>query len=369
MSTALSGPAAELGKGMQLGVTLGLERANRGGGVHGRKLRLEALDDGYEPSRTAPNMRQLIENDRVLAVIGNVGTPTAIAAVPIATKDETLFFAGFTGAGVLRSDPPNRYVINFRASYAEETRAMIDALIDQGGLKPEDIAFFTQSDAYGDAGFSGGIAALKRHGLADERTVLHLSYARNSVAVEDAVASLLYAPHEPRAVVMVGAYAPCAKFIALCREAELNAVFLNVSFVGSNPLAIALGKTAADVIVTQVVPSPHDGTVPIVAEYLADLRAYDPSLSPRFGSLEGYVAARIMVKALERISGAPTRESVVDALEGLGKFDLGLGEPLSLGPVEHQACHRIWPTVLKNGIFVPFDWHDLTVLLRKDGAS
>ena len=127
MSTAMTGPASVLGREMRLGVLAGLERANRAGGVHGFNLRLITLDDGYEPVRTAPNMRQLLESDNVLAIIGNVGTPTAIAAVPIANEEKTLFFAGFTGAGVLRKNPPDHYVINYRASYAEETGSMISA--------------------------------------------------------------------------------------------------------------------------------------------------------------------------------------------------------------------------------------------------
>ncbi|MCP4041824.1 MAG: ABC transporter substrate-binding protein, partial [Gammaproteobacteria bacterium] len=135
MSTALSGPAADLGKAMLQGVKAGLEQANRSGGVQGRKLRLIAMDDGYEPSRTAPNMHRLIDIDQVLAVIGNVGTPTAIAAIPIANQGKTLLFAPFTGAGVLRKSPPDRYIINYRASYAEETAAMIDALMDDTGLR------------------------------------------------------------------------------------------------------------------------------------------------------------------------------------------------------------------------------------------
>ena len=178
MSTVLTGNAGNLGKDMQRGILAGLERANRNGGVNGRKLRLISLDDGYEPTRTAPNMRQLIEKDHVLAIIGNVGTPTAIVSVPLVNKLKTLLFAPFSGGPILRNDPPDRYVINFRASYAEETAAMLDALIDLAGLKPEEIAFFTQRDSYGDAGFTLGMAALQRHGLRDPRTVLHVGYER-----------------------------------------------------------------------------------------------------------------------------------------------------------------------------------------------
>lgn len=363
MSTALSGPTAELGLEMQRGVLAGLERANRRGGVQGRALRLITLDDGYEPIRTAPNMRRLIEQEQVLAVIGNVGTPTAIAAIPLAREHRTLLFAPFSGAGVLRRDPPERYVINVRASYAEEIAAMVDALIGVGGLRPEEIAFFTQRDGYGDAGYVGGFAALKRHGLKDEGAVLHVRYPRNTLAVENALADLLLAEPPPLAIILVGAYAPCAKFIRLARDVGLKALFLNVSFVGSSALARELGPNPAEVLVTQVVPDPLDTRLPLVRDYLADLRALAPKATPSFISLEGYLSARILLAALERLDGRPERESLVSALEALDSFDLGLGAPLRLTPDEHQASHGVWPTRLQGGRFVPFNWKQIGSLL------
>ncbi len=365
MSTALSGPAMDLGQNMLHGVQAGLARANEAGGVNGRRLRLIALDDGYEPSRTAPNMRRLIEKKGVVAVIGNVGTPTAIAAMPIAVQRKTLLFAPFTGAGILRRRPPERYVINYRASYAEETAAMVDTLIDRGRLRPEEIAFFTQRDGYGDAGFAGGIAALKRHGLADENRIHHVRYERNTDAVENALAELLLVEPSPRAVIMVGAYQPCAKFIRLTEESGLDALFLNVSFVGSAPLALALGRTHARVVTTQVVPYPGDTDLPLVRDFHADMERIDPNGTDSFGALEGYIATRILLAALERIGGVPSREVLINALEGLGEFDLGLGTPLRLGPTEHQACHRVWPTVLRDGRFVPIDWATVARLVGR----
>jgi branched-chain amino acid transport system substrate-binding protein len=359
MSAVLTGVTADLGKNMQRGILTGLERANGQGGVNGRKLRLVTLDDGYEPARTALNMRQLIEKEHVLALIGNVGTPTAIVAVPLANEQKTLLFAPLAGGPILRNDPPDRYVINFRPGYAEETAAMIDALIDIGGLKPEEIAFFTQKD---NSGFAAGVTALQRHGLNDPKTILHTVYERNTLAVESAVADLLTAEKPPRAVMVYATYGACAKFIRLCRDSDLNPIFLSVSFVGGNSLVEALGKTDAHLIVTQIVPYPLDKTIPIVREYQADLRAMDPSASADFGDLEGYIAARILTLALAKIQGSPTREAVVDALEGLGQFDLGLGEPLHLSRTEHQASHRVWPTLLKEGRFVPFQWSDLRTL-------
>jgi len=363
MSTALTGPAAELGINMRAGVLAALEEANGAGGINGARLRLVALDDGYEPAQTAPNMRRLVDEEKVLAVIGNVGTPTAVAAVPIANARKTPFFGAFTGAGVLRRTPPDRYVVNYRASYAEETASMVDALVKEAGLEPREIAFFTQRDAYGDAGFVGGVAALKAHGLEDEAQVAHGRYERNTVAVENGLAEVLQADPPVRAVIMVGAYAPCAKFIRLARDFELDAWFLNVSFVGAAPLAAALGDAGAGVIVTQVVPH-FDSDLPIVQRYRRALAAFDAEAKPTFGSLEGYVATSILLKALNTIEGPIDRESIVDALDGLGEFSLGLGAPLHLSPTLHQACHTVWPTRIDGGRAVPFVWKELA-----DGAA
>ncbi len=364
MSTALTGPTAVLGINMQTGVLAAIEEVNRTGGIHGPKLSLIALDDGYEPARTAPNMRRLIDEEHVLAVIGNVGTPTAVAAIPITNAGKTPFVGAFTGAGILRKMPPDRYVINYRASYAEETGTMVDGLIVHGGVKPEEIAFFTQRDAYGDAGFVGGITALQRHGLKDENGVLHSRYERNTLAVENGLADIIMSNPRPRAVIMVGAYNPCAAFILLARQSGLDAVFLNVSFVGAEALAEKLGEQGDGVIITEVVPH-FDSDVPIVGEYRKALKASNPSSPPTFGSLEGYVAARILFRALKGIQGPLTKEGVVNALEGLGEFDMGLGARLHLGPKEHQACHRVWPTILRGGRAVPFQWKELGNILGR----
>jgi ABC-type branched-subunit amino acid transport system substrate-binding protein len=346
------------------GVVAGLDAANRAGGVHGRHLRLIALDDGYEPARTVPNLRQLLQQDNVLAIIEDYGTPTALAGIPICDEQHTVYFAGLSGAGALRRNPPDRYVINYRASFSEEINAMIDALIDGAGLQPQDIAFFTQRDSFGDSGYEAGIAALKRHGLTDVSRVMRVSYERNTLEVENAVASLLYAEHQPRVVVMLATYIQSAKFIKLAYAAGARWVFPFV--VGNESLAESLGDVPADVIATQIVPSPLATDLPIVREYQADLKALNPSDKPRIVGLEGYVASRIFLKSLEQIPGTPTREGIINAMEGLGDFDLGLGVKLHLGTDEHQACHHIWPTILRDGHFVPFDWKDIGILLRNN---
>jgi ABC-type branched-subunit amino acid transport system substrate-binding protein len=358
MSTVLSGPAAHLGINMRNGVLAALKEINLQGGIQGRSLCLIVLDDGYETERTVSNMHRLIEQENVLAIIGNVGTPTAIAAVPIANRSHVPFFGAFTGAGILRRIPPDKYVVNYRASYAEETATMVQALITHGRLKPNEIAFFTQRDAYGDSGFVGGIAALKKNGLKDETQITHGRYERNSLAVENGLADLLLADPEPKAVIMVGTYAPSAKFIRLARNYGLNSLFLNVSFVGAAPLAQALGDKEDGVIVTQVVPH-LESSLPIVQDFHKAFHRFDPSIAPTFGSLEGYISTRIFLQAIKSVKGEITRESIIDALENLGQFDLGFASPLKITKKEHQASHQIWPTIIRKGEVQPFDWKQL----------
>ncbi|EAQ80975.1 probable leucine/isoleucine/valine-binding protein precursor [Blastopirellula marina DSM 3645] len=358
MSTALTGPIADLGIEMHRGVLAAFAEANASGGVRGRKLELIVLDDGYEPSEAGPNVRRLIEVDQVLAIVGDVGTPTAIVAAPIARRSGVPFIGALTGAGVLRKTPPDRYVINFRASYAEETSAMVDALV-AAGIPPNEIAFITQRDAYGDAGFSGGSEALKRHGVAQEGKIAHGRYERNTMAVEGALADLILHQPAPQAVILVGAYAPCAKLIRLAKECDFPTLFLSVSFVAPNSLAAALGDQADGVVVSQIVPDVH-GAAPINRQHraaLAQLKQHEAAPTPI--SLEGYIVGRMLLLALKRIPGEIDREAIVVACEGLGSFDLGLGVPLRLSSDEHQASHAIWASRIEGGEVKPMEWSDV----------
>jgi ABC-type branched-subunit amino acid transport system substrate-binding protein len=241
-----------------------------------------AYDDGYEPDRAGPNMNKLIDQDGVITVMGNVGTPTAVVTVPIANEKKTLLYGAFTGAGLLRKSPPDRYVINYRASYAEETAAMVKGLLD-AGIKPEEIAFFTQNDGYGDAGFSGAVKALKAAGFTKTNQLVHGRYTRNTLNVEGGLSTILDAAIEPKAIIMVGAYGPCAKFIKLAKEDFPDTLYLNVSFVGSQALMKALGSDGDGVIVTQVVPNPNSD-LPGVKAYRQALTQLDPKATPDFVS-------------------------------------------------------------------------------------
>jgi serine/threonine protein kinase len=348
MSAPFSGPARELGRGMKLGIDTCLESINDQGGIVGRRLRLIALDDGYEPARALPNMRKLKEEHNVFAIIGNVGTPTAEVTIPYALEQKLLFFGAFTGAKLLRKDPPDRYVFNYRASYAEETAAMVKYLVEIKKVKPEHIAVFAQQDGYGDAGFQGAVKALRKYGR-DPEQVLRVGYARNTTAVEAAVQEVLKQRDTVRAIVMVPTYRAAARFIQQLRDAKLDAVFLNVSFVGSEALAEELkqlgGQYAEGVIVTQVVPHPESGAS-LVLKYREALAKYHPDEHPSFVSLEGFIAATLLGEGLKRTGETLNTENLVETLQGIQGLDLGLGAPINFGPSEHQGSHKVWGTVL-----------------------
>jgi len=343
-----SGPAKELGHQMKLGIDTAFSRVNDAGGVDGRMLKLVSADDGYEPSRTLDAMKQLYEKDQVFGFIGNVGTPTAAVGIPYALERRTLFFGAFTGASILRNDPPDRYVFNYRASYAEETDAVVRYLVKLRRLQPRQIAVFAQQDAYGDAGFAGVAKAFRTLGVGDSG-ILRLGYTRNTVDVDDAVNQLRTQKLPIRAVVMVATYRAAAKFIEKTRDLFPGMIYTNVSFVGSSSLAeelMLLGPRYANgVIVTQVVPA-VSGYSSAVLEYKNALAKYFPGEQPDYVSLEGYVAANVLIRALQKTGAQLDTERLIDALESTRNLDLGLGTSLGFGRSEHQASHKIWGTAI-----------------------
>ena len=358
ISAAFSGPAKELGQNMRLGIEAAFKVANAGGGVHGRQLRLIATDDGYEPSRTAVTMKQLYEKDEVFGIVGNVGTPTAVVGLPYALERKMLFFGAFTGAGLLRNDPPDRYVFNYRASYAEETAATVHYLVKVKRLKTDQIAVFAQQDPYGNSGFSGVAKAIRSLG-GNDSAILRLNYQRNTVDVDDAVEQLRKSRIPIKAVIMVPTYRAAAKFIEKTRDSYPDMIYASVSFVGSTALAnelMLLGKRfAKGVIVTQVVPA-LEGHSSLVLDYKSALTKYSPGEAADYVSLEGYVAANVLIEALKRNGPELDTEKLVETFENLRDLDIGLGTPVSFSRSEHQGVHKVWGTQLdENGRYQPMD--------------
>jgi branched-chain amino acid transport system substrate-binding protein len=337
-AAALEGPSSALGRGMRQGILAAFAEINGKGGVHGRTLELISRDDGYDPDRSIVQTVQLIDDDRVFALIGAVGTPTSTVTVPIAKARNVPFIGPFTGAGFLRA-PDLQNVVNIRASYGAEAEAWIKHLTED--LHIRSIAIFYQDDSYGRDGLAGVKLALEKRGL---ELTAESTYERNTKAVGSAVRVLRRA--EPEAVVMVGTYAPCAEFIRLARRSGFDPIFVNISFVGANALAKELGPDGDGVIVSQVVPFPWDASAQVVADYQAAEKALDPALKPDFVSLEGYLSGRLVAAALEMAGPNPTRADMLRIINDVGRFDIS-GDIITLGQKMHDAPAKVFLTVIQ----------------------
>jgi ABC-type branched-subunit amino acid transport system substrate-binding protein len=342
MSNALTGPASGLGTGMKTGSTAYFQKINGAGGVNGHKINMISYDDGYEPDRAAAMTEKLVNEDKVAALFGFVGTPTAKAAVPAAQKGGVPFFAPFTGAEFLRN-PVNPVVFNIRASYFDETEGLVDHFITDLGLKK--IGIFIQDDAYGEAGKGGVNKALHKRSLP---LVGEGRYKRNTEDVAAGLAALKAA--NPEVVIMVGAYKACAAFVKAARAAGFNPKFANVSFVGTDDFIREAGKDGEGVYISQVVPSPKDASIGVVKQYQTDMKAAGNS---DFGytSLEGYIAAVTFVEALKKAGGAPSRESIANAVNALD-LDLG-GFKVKFAPNDHQGSKQVYFTQVRGGTAAP----------------
>ena len=342
---ALEGPAQALGQGMRQGLLAAFAEANRAGGVDGRKLELKSADDSYEPQKMIEAMKKMLAEDKVFAIVGTVGTPTANAGQPIATEAKVPFIGPFTGAEFLRN-PYKRYVVNIRTSYFQETEAWIEHLTKDLGITK--IAILYQDDTFGLAGLDGVKMAMAKRNMS---LVASGTFRRNTTAVKSALLEIMKA--NPEAVVTVGPYKPIAEFFKLARQAKMDAVFVAISFVGSDALAQEMGDKGGGVIVSQVVPFPGDTSLPVVASYQAALAALAPDAKPGFVSLEGYLVGRLVIEALKRIPGEPTREALLDVITSTGAFDLD-GIELIYGPAKNQGMDQVFFTILQaDGSFKP----------------
>ena len=326
-SAPFTGPAAQLGIQFHQGARVCFDQLNAQGVMHRRPIELVKLDDGYEPERCAENTRKLLAQDP-LALFGYIGTPTSLAALPLATAAKAPFFAPFTGAMALRQ-PFNRYAFHVRASYNDET-ALIVRQLTALGLKK--IAVFWQNDAYGKAGLDGVELALAAQGL---KPVAQATVERNTVNVAQAVKALV--PARPDAVVQISAYKSCAAFIRAARAAGYGGTFYNVSFVGTQALADELGKDAAGVVVSQVVPSPYSARKAIVREFIDAVKKAGGDNQANYSSLEGYIAAKVLIEGMRRAGAAKLgRENLIGGLEAIGDESFG-GFSVGFSPTDHVA--------------------------------
>ena len=340
-SAAFSGPAQQLGKDMNLGAKTYFQMVNDRGGVLGRKIELRTKDDGYEAARAAQNTHEFIEQDKVFALFGYVGTPTSNAALPIFTQAKVPFMGPLTGADSLRQ-PFNRYVFNIRASYFDETERIIEQLVTTGITN---IAVFYQNDAYGKAGLEGVTRAMTKRNLKIASTA---TVERNSSDVTAAIQTL--SKTDPAAIVQISAYASCAALIRGMKKTGYTGQFFNVSFVGSKALADTLDQDGRGVVISQVMPFPFSKVLAIQREYAQAMGGTAGSVN--FGTMEGFIAAKVFTEALRRAGKDPTREKLIAAFESMRDYDVG-GFAINFTPSNHSGSKFVELTMIgSNGEFL-----------------
>jgi branched-chain amino acid transport system substrate-binding protein len=333
-SAPLSGAAAQLGVDFNFGANLHFYEVNRSGGILGRKIELRILDDRYEPERTIENTRRLIKDDKVFALFGFVGSSTSQAALPMATENGVPFIGAFTGSESLRA-PFNPYVFNIRAGYFDETEAIVRHLSTLGLQR---IAVFHEDDPNGQAALLGVERALKSRGLT---LVASGSVERNGIDVAKAVRTI--STSKPQAVVMMSAYGGSVSFIREMQKMDSPPWLWNVSFVGSQVLVRELEQRGQGVQISQVVPFPWNTNNPLVRSYqkvLAEVKG-----APGFGSLEGYIAAKVAAEGLRRAGRNPTREGFIKALETMQPYDMG-GYTVRFSPQNHNGSTYVDLTMI-----------------------
>lgn len=341
-SLALGGHASFLGTQYLHGAMCLIEQTNNEGGIHHRKIRLISYDDGYDPPRCVANTNKLIFKDEVFCLFCYVGTPTTVKIIDLVEENKIPLLGLFTGADKLRF-PFRHYIFNVRSSYYQETNAVVRYFVEEKGLRR--IGVFYQYDDYGLDGLKGTQIALQRYNLSPVATG---SFVRGTLDIEEALEKIQAS--KAQAVIMIGTYSPCAKFIKEARARGYKPLFHNVSFVGADRLVQELGDAGEGVIISQVVPPPTERILlPACEQYTRLLAQYYPQDKPNFVSFEGFINARILIEALRRAGRDITREGFIRALESIREHYVGIGAVISFGPRDHQGIDDVYLTEVRQG--------------------
>ena len=341
MTSPFTGTNGVYGTDMRQVIQAYFDQVNKAGGVNGRKINLVALDDGYETDRAVANTKTLINEKNVFALLASYGSsPTTEAMNTVFGPAKVPLVGTISGAGSLREpisqNPNGRYMFNVRASYADETEAIVNQLVSLG-LK--NIAVFYQNDGFGKSGLDGVTVALKKHNLAPTTAA---TVERNSVDVTAAVEAIAKA--KPQAVVMVTLYKPTAAFVKAMKKANQSPMFMTLSPVGTEQLVAELGPDARGIGISQVMPYPFNDIVPMVRDYQKLVGA---KAGYSYYGIEADAMARVMVDALKRMGKDPSREKLMAALESTS-LDMG-GLKVAYSASNRQGSRFVELTVIGPG--------------------
>ena len=341
-SAAFSGPSGELGREFRKGAHEYIKQVNAHGGIYGREIVVIYRDDQYEPARTLANTKQLVEQEGVFALFGYVGTPTFQAALPIIEANKVPVIATVSGAQALRK-PNKNSVFNIRASYHDELSTIVQYLKHYG---KKEIALIYQNDSFGKDGKLGLEKALKREGLRPPIVSLPIQRKAPLHVIQKVAQST--ADAKPDAVITISAYNNVANVVEALRQKKSDAQIFTLSFVGSQALAKQLGKNGHGVGISQVVPFPWDARMPLVKEYQNVIRKNRSKTQYGFSSLEGFLAAKVLVEALKDSGPELTRKKFITTLERMQNKSIG-GYRISFSPDNHNGSNYVELTFITGG--------------------
>jgi len=339
-SLPLSGINQNLGEEVVIGSNIYFNHINAKGGIDGKKIKFIHYDDKYEPEITLTNINKLIKKDKVFALFDFVGTPTVKKVLPLIKKSQIPFIAPYTGASFLRN-PKIQNIVNLRSSYKEEIDALVGYLVKNKNLSK--FSIFYQNDDYGKEGYKALLSALEVRNL---KLQSEGTYKRNTLFIKQAIYDI--EQNKPEAIILVGAYKPTARFIKKARKSSLkNVIFCPISFVNADALMSELDNDGKNIIFSQVVPSYSDDTK-ITREYKKLLNFYYPNHKPTFASFESYLAAKVVVKALEKLNGQINEKDFLYHIKHLNANTLG---SIKIKYKNSQLLNRVFLSRFSNGKF------------------
>jgi branched-chain amino acid transport system substrate-binding protein len=336
----LTGTIAGTGNEYVAGGAAYFAYVNDNGGIYGRKIRVALKDDSYKPEQTLALTRQLLAEEKPLALFGFVGTGNVLALNKNKVLEEAgiALLAPYTGAQDLR-DPVNPLIFHIRASYADETARMVEHLHTIGLRR---FAVMYQDDPFGKSGLAGAESALKKLGMTAVATG---NYDRTKPEEVDAAVAAI-TPANPDAIIMVSVNRASAAFIKKMRAQGSKARLFSISVVNFKELLKNAGEdNARGIGISQVMPYPYSTLAPVAREFQTLMAKYQPDKVVSYASMESFIAAKILVEAMRRSGADPTRQKIITQLEKMNSYDAG-GFKVSFSPENRVGSKFVEVTVI-----------------------
>jgi ABC-type branched-subunit amino acid transport system substrate-binding protein len=311
-SAALSGPLAGFGQDIKQGAEAALAHINGRGGVHGRTLQFNMVDDGYVPQRTTDNVKQMIGQGSAFALLSCVGTPNNTAILPLIEEAGIPYVAPLTGASSLRKG--GRNVFHVRASYTDEVRRLVQRLAGMG-LKGIGVVYL--DNGYGREMLEDATRSLAEQNI---QPTVQAALATDGKNLADVLAKVAEA--RPAAVLLATAGAASVELVRGVKKTVPGVLMAGVSVTLTSDGLKQLGDAGSGIAVTMVMPDPNRAKTQLVRDYQAAMRTKGHQ-DFTLGSLEAYVNMRVLAEGLERAGSDPSRAKLRTALAGIRNWDMG----------------------------------------------